>query len=235
MAIAFDSVSDSNATSTSLTYAHTTSGDNRILFVSVLLAGEHSDYLTGVTYGGVAMTQVGKVINANTGSTYLYVLFNPAVGANNIVVNSSASVAIYSQAESFTGARQSVLDGSNTSAVTNVTSITLSIITTADNCWCISCPGAKNQAPTASTGITTRGQATPRIGDSNSAKTPAGSYSMTWVDGVTDNINMVMASFAPFIESGPSNLKSLNTNLKANIKTINGNPIANVKSLNTNV
>lgn len=35
--------------------------------------------------------------------------------------------------------------------------------------------------------------------------------------------------------SGPANLKSYNTNLKANIKSINTNPIANVKSLNTNV
>jgi hypothetical protein len=35
--------------------------------------------------------------------------------------------------------------------------------------------------------------------------------------------------------SGPANLKSYNTNLKANIKSINTNLIANVKSLNTNV
>lgn len=35
--------------------------------------------------------------------------------------------------------------------------------------------------------------------------------------------------------SGPANLKSYNTNLKANIKSINGNLIANIKSLNTNV
>lgn len=38
----------------------------------------------------------------------------------------------------------------------------------------------------------------------------------------------------PFV-SGPTNLKSYNTNLKANIKSINTNLIANVKSLNTNV
>lgn len=37
----------------------------------------------------------------------------------------------------------------------------------------------------------------------------------------------------PFI-TGPANLKSYNTNLKANIKSINTNLIANVKSLNTN-
>jgi len=35
--------------------------------------------------------------------------------------------------------------------------------------------------------------------------------------------------------SGPANLKSYNTNLKANIKTINTNVIANIKSLNTNI
>ena len=35
--------------------------------------------------------------------------------------------------------------------------------------------------------------------------------------------------------SGPANLKSYNTNLKANIKSINTNLIANVKSLDTNV
>jgi len=38
----------------------------------------------------------------------------------------------------------------------------------------------------------------------------------------------------PF-SSGPANLKSYNTNLKANIKSINTNPIANTKSLNTNI
>lgn len=35
--------------------------------------------------------------------------------------------------------------------------------------------------------------------------------------------------------SGPANLKSLDTNVKANIKSYNTNPIANVKSINTNV
>ncbi len=34
--------------------------------------------------------------------------------------------------------------------------------------------------------------------------------------------------------SGPTNLKSLDTNVKANIKSYNTNPIANIKSINTN-
>ena len=37
------------------------------------------------------------------------------------------------------------------------------------------------------------------------------------------------------LSSGPANLKSLNTNLKANINSYNTNLIANVKSINTNV
>lgn len=43
----------------------------------------------------------------------------------------------------------------------------------------------------------------------------------------------VIVSYIPAVPSGPANLKSLNTNLKANIKSINTNLIANVKSLDT--
>lgn len=45
----------------------------------------------------------------------------------------------------------------------------------------------------------------------------------------------LLGIYAKYTElSGPANLKSYNTNLKANIKSINTNLIANVKSLNTN-
>jgi hypothetical protein len=50
---------------------------------------------------------------------------------------------------------------------------------------------------------------------------------------VTELYNAGAGKTYPFA-SGPSNLKSYNSNLKANIKSINTNLIANVKSLNTN-
>jgi len=50
---------------------------------------------------------------------------------------------------------------------------------------------------------------------------------------VTELYNSGNGNQYPFV-SGPANLKSYNTNLKANIKSINTNLIANVKSLNTN-
>lgn len=57
--------------------------------------------------------------------------------------------------------------------------------------------------------------------------------SATWVTSSLPK--MLVASFPPSVASGPANLKSLNTNVKANIKSIDTNLIANVKSLNTNV
>lgn len=63
----------------------------------------------------------------------------------------------------------------------------------------------------------------------------------TWYAGVNSTDNQAVSNagsgwiFTAPPASGPSNLKSYNTNLKANIKTINTNPIANVKSLNTNI
>jgi hypothetical protein len=51
---------------------------------------------------------------------------------------------------------------------------------------------------------------------------------------VSDLYNAGTGVQYPFAASGPTNLKSLNTNVKANIKSYNTNVIANVKSINTN-
>lgn len=55
----------------------------------------------------------------------------------------------------------------------------------------------------------------------------------TYVNANTKLYHAVV--FGAAAASGPANLKTYNTNLKANIKTINTNPIANVKTLDTNV
>lgn len=70
--------------------------------------------------------------------------------------------------------------------------------------------------------------------------------SMTWTgSGSTGNMDATLSAsktvkqafavaLVPIV-SGPANLKSYNTNLKANIKSVNTNLIANIKSLDTNV
>lgn len=60
-----------------------------------------------------------------------------------------------------------------------------------------------------------------------------GMYVVSWSGSGSDGFVQAFQVTAP-TPSGPANLKSYNTNLKANIKTINTNAIANVKTLDTN-
>lgn len=71
----------------------------------------------------------------------------------------------------------------------------------------------------------------------------SGDISSTVPSGINARLNLMNANdtnppklvIVHTAASGPANLKSYNTNLKANIKSINTNLIANVKSLDTNV
>lgn len=102
MAIAFDASSGSKgAGSSTLTWSHTCSGSNRTLVVGC--ASKTDDYITGVTYNGVAMTQVDKTTGGGGGAEYMYILANPASGANNIVVTASVSIDMMGSAVSYTG------------------------------------------------------------------------------------------------------------------------------------
>jgi len=103
MAIAFDATSSgSSGGASSITFAHTCTGSNRVLFVTVI--GEVIPSITGVTYAGVAMTQVGSSVSGGgSRSIHLFYLDNPASGANNVVVSSSPSGFMSAVSSSYTG------------------------------------------------------------------------------------------------------------------------------------
>lgn len=65
----------------STTWNHTASGAGRVVFVAVAWQSEVSESISGVTYGGAAMTLVGS---ANYVS--LYYLIDPATGTQPVVV-----------------------------------------------------------------------------------------------------------------------------------------------------
>lgn len=95
---------------TSLTFAYDCgSGSNRYLLVFV---GDISgDSVTGVTYNGVAMTQLGKAArgpsNPTTLEGYIYGLHAPATGSNNVVITRTNSGSwIEGGAILLTGAKQ---------------------------------------------------------------------------------------------------------------------------------
>lgn len=89
--IAFDSSSVvSFANTTSRTFAHTIgSGSNTLLCVFIM--GATSDNITGVTYNSVSLTRQGSARAGTDRYVFLYTLFNPSPGTNNIVISASSN------------------------------------------------------------------------------------------------------------------------------------------------
>lgn len=117
----------------SLTRSFTISGSQRYLVVGVLdVSGDNA---TSCTYGGVAMTQLGKINCLTTRYIYFYGLANPTSGANDIVYTRGSTTSVCGfGAVNLSGATQttSPIDASNTANSTG-TSIGISLTTVADN------------------------------------------------------------------------------------------------------
>lgn len=203
--IAYDATASGNTPlSTTLTFSHTCTGSDRILFVGIDTAGG-PDVVTSVTYNGVALTRINTQQTAGTGNrrSYLYYLPAPTTGTNNIVITVSSSITIRGTSASYINALQSgIPDSSTTNSGSPVSSITTSSTTVADNSWVVSVITNTQGVPTAGAGLTIRSTETSTgIGDSNGPKTPAGSYSITWNIPTAGDIAVCQASFAPTVGS----------------------------------
>lgn len=181
--IAFDAAATGSVLpGTSITYSHTCTGTNRTLIVSAE-ANTGSDVVTGITYNGVAMTLVGKV-SSGTMWSYLYILVNPASGANNVVVSISSSNYVRALSASYTGTLQT---GQPDSFATNYTAGATSLVTSTtvvkNNSWVVGMIANDGAlAMTDSTGVVaTRASLdnTTKLSDSNGPVSP-GAYGMTW-------------------------------------------------------
>jgi hypothetical protein len=209
MAIAADATSNpTSTTATSLTYAHTCAGSDRLLLVAVEannVAG--NNYVTGVTYAGVSMTQIGTGLSpaaAQNRWSHFFYLFAPALGSNNVVISASNSTFLDSVAASYTGVDAGA--GVNVSTTSNsgaTTSRTTSVVTTLNNCWTfLSFNGFVTGGPSAGAGTFERATDTEFAGaisifDSNGPISPAGSTSL--ITTTSGNIvhAHIMAAFAP--------------------------------------
>jgi hypothetical protein len=199
MALAYDNSTDGAG---ALTFSHTTSGSNRILFVACAGQSNNTDSVTAVTYNSVSMTFVGKVQVPSSRYLYLYVLVNPASGSHSVVVTiNTGSVLTLGAAISYTGAGQGTQpDNSTTNTASSSSSITTSLTTVASNCWTVCVFGNQGISSMSGSGITNirvTGSGTNGsygIADSNSAV--SGSTSLGFTVSST-NIGMAMASFAP--------------------------------------
>jgi type II secretory pathway pseudopilin PulG len=102
------SVASSNQSSctscSSLSYAHTPSGSDRFLIVSISYNGT-ATLITGVTFAGQTLTQIPKIADTRDNvRTTMWYLFNPPTTASNVVITASAaSASIMSSAVTIQG------------------------------------------------------------------------------------------------------------------------------------
>lgn len=204
MPIAFDATGNGGTSSaTSLTWSHTCTGSNRILFVAPQGLVSGTDNITSMTYAGAAMTKIAQVQIPTDRLLTLWYLIAPATGANNVVINFTGNF-MTGLSSSYTGASQTgVPDASNTGSTTG-TSLTVAVTTVANNCWLVGNLG--NSSSTAVAGTNTFGRLIPPgqgngFFDSNAAQTPAGSHSLQTTFGSTVPLGGVVASIAPFVIS----------------------------------
>src|SRR3990167_7374217 len=127
MAITLDATSEGSVTGVSLTVSHVNGGT--LLVVGVVIAS-NSDLVTGVTYNGDAMTQLGwrSATGATPEGVYLYYLLNPDAGTFDIVVSTSSSIFIEAENASYTEVEyyeSNVIEnsGTGTSLDTTVTTV----------------------------------------------------------------------------------------------------------------
>ena len=141
-AIAFDSATeDKTAAATSLTYAHTTSGTDRFLYVALTtLSNNHTG--TAATYNGTGMTVVEQnvVVFSSTWQHHGFQLANPDSGTNNVVVSANVvSFSLRSGAVSYTGVDQTnPIQTSNTGSSGSGGTMNISLTTSNDGWFVIS-------------------------------------------------------------------------------------------------
>jgi hypothetical protein len=237
MAIAFDN-SGTNTASGTVSTTFTVSGSATVGFAAVM-NGASGWSPSAMTWNGVSMTQVGFV-NAVDGNyrLYVYSILNPGTGSISVsCTGSGSSGGIYLIAGSYTGSSTSSAQEAYATQTSTGATLTNTVTVATSNAWTISFVTDSTDGgtkPTANTGCTRRAYVGGIMGlfDSN-ASLATGSQSMIYNTTGTTSGGLIM-SVPVASASGPTNLKSLNTNLKANIKSYNTNVIANVKSINTN-
>lgn len=236
---AIDSVSFKNredgATSPEV-WAHTVAGTDRFLIVGLQYyvgsGGGGNVAITGVTYNGVAMTQIASVSpqsSSGGGSIAFYYLANPDTGTNNISVSWTGSNSyLGGTASSFVGINQTptiTASGADDFTVGTTAQVSLTGMTIGDLI----------------VGIGGGGGGSANLGSGTSLAVIIAQQSMGYLMAVasSDTIDFTMSNdwfaaigvaYAPFIASGPATLKSKKGVLAAAVKSMKGVPIAQVKS-----
>ena len=106
-------------TASSMTVSHTTgSGSDRLMLVGISYNNDDYETVTGVTYNGASLTEVGTGNNSDDARVYIYSLVAPDSGTHNVVINFSDALnqGAIAGIVTFTGVDQSTPLGTFVSA-----------------------------------------------------------------------------------------------------------------------
>lgn len=193
-------------------FSHTCgSGSDRLLVVTIQMRGGAGGGVTGVTYNGVAMTQVTTEAVSGSAHCTMYYLVNPASGSNTVSITQvmTGPSHMVASATSFTGVDQTTpLNAFNKAAATSAGPMTTSVTTTVADCWVIDSCAMRTQAGEAATmtAVTNRVSRT----NSNTAAAglrglvstigpaaAAGSHTCEWTKSLNHDWAIMAAAFAP--------------------------------------
>jgi hypothetical protein len=218
MAIAYDAQAKPDAVvATSLTYAHTCSGDNRVLFVGTMSA-IGTNYVTGITHNGTSLTKIGDgILTPSTNGRYtnLWYLVAPTTGAQNIVVTNSSSQFIESYSVSYTGVAQTgTINASGTNSRNSADNLETTLTTTVADCWFVAYQKANDATKTTNvSNLSGRvlGVYDSGIRDSNASLGAAGSKTGTLDTDASCGLSIILVAFAPVATTVNYTCSSVNT------------------------
>lgn len=205
-AIAFDTSVNGADAAGSVSWSHTVTGANPILFVTTMShTTTPGDLVTAVTYNGVSMSKAGTTLSYQTGSPIyfnltLWYLQGPATGTHTVAVTAVGSPETDGISNSYTGAKQTGgIDAYSSQSDAVGSNPAVAITTVANNSWTVLASGAGCVLATAGTGSTLRVSAQPGTFDSNGPITPAGPATMNinYSGACGPFTGSVIASFAP--------------------------------------
>ena len=161
MPIAIDATSTQTggeAAFTTLSWSHTTSGDDRILYVEVAFGPTTAETVSSITYNSVALTEVISENGGDNNRISIWRLIAPATGANTVLVTMSASTLRgCAAAISLTGVDQTTPDDTASAGTATDTTPTINITNSATDDLVLGFLNFRNEtAATVGAGQTTR-------------------------------------------------------------------------------
>lgn len=222
MAIAFDTSTEVTGLTGNSSTAYTVGAtSNSMLLVFPVSTNSDAWTVTGVTYNGVSMTQVGsKVVNGTTfNAMYCFAIpiASPDGASHNIALTQSGAENHVLLASSYNGVAQSTPEANGNNATQNTSTWSASVTTLSDNAWVVG--GFRSQGVSScADGTNTTHRGTYLNGQdaiieySSNPKTPAGSVTLN-VTGCGINVAWgnvgILVSLAPFVASASKSTLSM--------------------------